>query len=116
VVAAPPSRLTVADPRLLAIVDTQAPCFPVKENVAFLPLAVANDYHRGFPLANLDCDFVVLVALNRGCRYHRRKDLTALAVAVLPSCKFSQSRLRRPVSPAWSARHAAGHPRQGRAG
>jgi hypothetical protein len=38
----------------------------------------ATDYDRGFPLANLDCDFVVLVALNRGFRYHRRKDADSM--------------------------------------
>lgn len=35
----------------------------------------ATDYDRGFPSANLDCDFVVLVALNRGFRYRRRKNV-----------------------------------------
>lgn len=29
----------------------------------------ASDYDGGFPIKSLDCDFVVLVALNRGCRY-----------------------------------------------
>src|SRR3954452_4745739 len=32
----------------------------------------ATDYDRGFPLSNLETDFVVLVALNRGFRYQRR--------------------------------------------
>src|SRR5262249_33428467 len=35
VVAEPPSRLALADPRLPAIVDIQATCDPVNENVAF---------------------------------------------------------------------------------
>jgi len=38
----------------------------------------ATDYDRGFPLANLDCDFVVLVALNRGFRYYRRKNADSM--------------------------------------
>jgi hypothetical protein len=38
----------------------------------------ATDYDRGFPLANLHCDFVVLVALNRGYRYHRRKSAQSM--------------------------------------
>jgi hypothetical protein len=33
----------------------------------------ATDFDGGFPIKNLDCDFVVLVALNRGYRYRRRK-------------------------------------------
>jgi hypothetical protein len=32
----------------------------------------ATDWDRGFPIKNFDCDFVTLVALNRGYRYHRR--------------------------------------------
>lgn len=36
----------------------------------------ATDYDGGFPIKNLDCDFVVLVALNRGYRYRRRKSET----------------------------------------
>jgi hypothetical protein len=31
----------------------------------------ATDYDRGFPLSNLECDFVLLAALNRGFRYRR---------------------------------------------
>lgn len=33
----------------------------------------ATDYDMGFPLKNTDCDFVVLVALNRGFRYTKKK-------------------------------------------
>jgi hypothetical protein len=40
---------------------------------------------------NLECDFVVLVALNRGFRYRRRKGLQSMKVGVLPSCTFSPS-------------------------
>lgn len=40
---------------------------------------------------NLECDFVVLVALNRGFRYRRRKGLQSMEVGVLPSCTFSPS-------------------------
>ncbi|MEU4165012.1 hypothetical protein [Actinoplanes sp. NPDC026670] len=32
----------------------------------------ATDYDRAFPLRNLETDFVVLVALNRGFRYRRQ--------------------------------------------
>ena len=32
----------------------------------------ATDYDGGFPIRNFDCDFVVLVALNRGYRYSRK--------------------------------------------
>ncbi|QFZ91325.2 hypothetical protein [Synechococcus elongatus] len=32
----------------------------------------ATDFDGGFPIRNFDCDFVVLVALNRGYRYRRR--------------------------------------------
>ena len=30
---------------------------------------LATDFDGGFPIKNVDCDFVVLVALNRGYRY-----------------------------------------------
>lgn len=33
----------------------------------------ATDYDTSFPLKNLDCDFVVHVALNRGYRFSKRK-------------------------------------------
>lgn len=33
----------------------------------------ATDYDMSFPLKNLDCDFVVHVALNRGFRYSKKK-------------------------------------------
>jgi len=33
----------------------------------------ATDFDGGFPIKNLDCDFVVFVALNRGYRYRRKK-------------------------------------------
>lgn len=36
----------------------------------------ATDFDGGFPIKNFDCDFVVLVALNRGYRYRRRKTAT----------------------------------------
>ncbi|MDQ3303499.1 MAG: hypothetical protein M3518_09155 [Actinomycetota bacterium] len=32
----------------------------------------ATDFDGGFPIRNLDCDFVVFVALNRGYRYRRK--------------------------------------------
>ncbi len=32
----------------------------------------ATDFDGGFPIKNFDCDFVVLVALNRGYRYHKQ--------------------------------------------
>ena len=31
----------------------------------------ATDWDRGFPIKSFDCDFVVLVALNRGRRYRK---------------------------------------------
>jgi hypothetical protein len=33
----------------------------------------ATDYNRTFPIKNFDCDFVVLVALNRGYRGYRNR-------------------------------------------
>lgn len=33
----------------------------------------ATDWDRGFPIKNFDCDFVTLVALNRGYRHRRRR-------------------------------------------
>jgi len=42
VAAAPPSMLTEPDPRLLAIVETQATWDPVNDSVAFFPATVAN--------------------------------------------------------------------------
>ncbi len=33
----------------------------------------ATDFDGGFPIRNFDCDFVVLVALNRGYRYRKKK-------------------------------------------
>jgi hypothetical protein len=32
----------------------------------------ATDFDGGFPIRNFNCDFVVLVALNRGYRYRRK--------------------------------------------
>ena len=32
----------------------------------------ATDFDGGFPIRNFECDFVVLVALNRGYRYRRK--------------------------------------------
>lgn len=32
----------------------------------------ATDYNRSFPINNFNCDFVVLVALNRGYRYRKK--------------------------------------------
>jgi hypothetical protein len=37
----------------------------------------ATDYDRAFPIKNVDCDFVVHVALNRGHRGYRRKATAA---------------------------------------
>ncbi|MCL4237385.1 MAG: hypothetical protein KJ047_03970 [Anaerolineae bacterium] len=37
----------------------------------------ATDYDGGFPIRNFDCDFVVLVALNRGYRGYRRRKKSA---------------------------------------
>jgi hypothetical protein len=42
VVAVPPSRLAVAEPRLLPIVETQATWDPLNESVAFFPDRVEN--------------------------------------------------------------------------
>src|SRR3954452_9837248 len=33
----------------------------------------ATDWDRGFPIKNFDTDFVVLVLLNRGYRFHRKR-------------------------------------------
>jgi hypothetical protein len=33
----------------------------------------ATDWDRGLPIKNFDCDFVVLVALNRGTRYQKKR-------------------------------------------
>lgn len=35
----------------------------------------ATDYDTSFPLKNLDCDFVVHVALNRGYRFSKKKNI-----------------------------------------
>lgn len=32
----------------------------------------ATDYNKGFPIKNFECDFVVMVALNRGYRYRKK--------------------------------------------
>jgi hypothetical protein len=45
----------------------------------------ATDFNRGFPIRNFDCDFVVLVALNRGYRY-RRKPTSADMGKRVPQC------------------------------
>jgi hypothetical protein len=34
----------------------------------------ATDWDHGFPISNFDSDFVVLCALNRGCRYTKSKE------------------------------------------
>lgn len=34
----------------------------------------ATDYDGAFPIRNLECDFVVFVALNRGYRHRRRRE------------------------------------------
>ena len=38
----------------------------------------ATDFDGAFMIRNFDCDFVVLVALNRGYRYRHRKKITEL--------------------------------------
>lgn len=35
----------------------------------------ATDYDTSFPLKNLDCDFVIHVALNRGYRYGKKNNI-----------------------------------------
>lgn len=35
----------------------------------------ATDYDKSFPLKNLDCDFVVHVALNRGYRFGKKNNI-----------------------------------------
>lgn len=39
----------------------------------------ATDFDGGFPISNLDCDFVAFVALNRGIRYRKRSDAAIAA-------------------------------------
>ena len=51
----------------------------------------ATDYDRGFPFTNLDCDFVVLVALNRASGTVNGKVYSPWTVGVLPSCTFFRS-------------------------
>src|SRR5262245_61021429 len=36
----------------------------------------ATDFDGGFPIQNFECEFVVLVLLNRGFRYRKRKTST----------------------------------------
>jgi hypothetical protein len=40
----------------------------------------ATDYDTSFPLKNLDCDFVVHVALNRGFRFSKKNKTTDTAI------------------------------------
>lgn len=40
----------------------------------------ATDYDNSFPLKNMDCDFVVHVALNRGFRFRKRNIVKDLAI------------------------------------
>ena len=40
----------------------------------------ATDYDTSFPLKNLDCDFVVHVALNRGYRFSKKNNTTDNAI------------------------------------
>lgn len=45
----------------------------------------ASDYDGGFPLQNLDCDVVVLVALNQGVRYRKSRS-SAMVSKDTPDC------------------------------
>ena len=49
----------------------------------------ATDYDNSFPLKNLECDFVVHVALNRGFRF-RKKDNTSENAIKPPTFMFFQ--------------------------
>ena len=40
----------------------------------------ATDYDNSFPLKNLDCDFVVHVALNRGFRFRKKNNLKEVSI------------------------------------
>ena len=40
----------------------------------------ATDYDHSFPLKNLDCDFVVHLALNRGFRFGKKNNIKDIAV------------------------------------
>lgn len=40
----------------------------------------ASDYDTSFPLKNLDCDFVVHVALNRGYRFGKKNSTTETGI------------------------------------
>src|SRR6266849_277179 len=63
----------------------------------------ATDFDGGFLIKNFDCDFVVLVALNRGYRYHKSKasklngdgktfpDLYVLPVEVVKAALYKTS-------------------------
>lgn len=40
----------------------------------------ATDYDNSFPLKNLDCDFIVHVALNRGFRFGKKNNVKDIAI------------------------------------
>jgi hypothetical protein len=48
---------------------------PAKDRVCRIQVKSrwATDWGGGFPIKNFDCDFVVLVALNRGISFRKRK-------------------------------------------
>lgn len=48
----------------------------------------ATDYDASFPLKNLDCDFVVHVALNRGYRFGKKKRVLNDDSGVKPPCFY----------------------------
>lgn len=68
----------------------------------------ATDYDKSFPLKNLDCDFVVHVALNRGFRFgkkNNKKDIAIKApefyvfpIDILKSIRRSDTWLKVPIS------------------
>jgi hypothetical protein len=63
----------------------------------------ATDFDKGFLISNFDCDFVVVVALNRGFRYGRAKgnlpgdgkkapEFYVLPVAIAKQALYSKSK------------------------
>jgi hypothetical protein len=40
----------------------------------------ATDYDTSFPLKNLDCDFVIHVALNRGFRFRKKNNINDIGI------------------------------------